>query len=160
MTTAGRPWYRNAADWVLMSPVLLWTLLEVHRWLRRDGLERTVDRATSVRRPAPGAPVPSGDAQRWRASREDEIICWWLLALRIEASCLYRALVMLERLSRLPGLETIELVLGVRRAPGGALDAHAWLIANGEDFRQRGVEEMYTAVRRFPRRPGGEATPG
>lgn len=154
MITAGRSWYRNAADWAVMSPVLLLTLLRVHRWLKREGLERTVDRATSVRRPAPGARVPSGDAQRWKASREDEIICWWLVALRVRASCLYRSLVMLERLSRLPGLETIELVLGVRRSPGKAVDAHSWLIANGQDFRDRGAEEAYTPVRRFARRPG------
>jgi hypothetical protein len=160
MITAGRPWYRNAADWVVMSPVLLWTLLRVRRWLKRDGLERTVDRATSVRRPSPGAPAPSGDAQKWRASREDEIVCWWLVTFRVRSSCLYRSLVMLERLSRLPGLETIELVLGVRRLPGGGMDAHSWLVANGQDFRDRGAEEAYRVIQRIARRPGGSPASG
>ncbi len=157
MTTAGRPWYHRAGDLVAMSPVLLWTLLKVRWWLKRHGLERTVDRATSVRRQPPGAPVPSGDAQRWRASREDEVICWWLVRLRVDASCLYRSLVMLERISRLPGLETIELVLGVRRTPGDAMAAHAWLVANGQDFRDRDAEATYTAIHRFARRPGAAA---
>lgn len=131
-----RPWHRKAAHFAAFSPVMFWTLLRLRRRLERSGLPAAIQEAVSARRHVRRhlAGLSHWD-QRMRACHEDDILCWWLLKLDVRALCLYRCLVMLDRMSRLPYLETLEFVIGAQRVDGG-LDAHSWLVANGHDFRQ------------------------
>jgi hypothetical protein len=146
---------RGAVELVTISAAVLWTLQRTRRRLGRAGLEATVDAATSVPR-RPGGTGPSDCAQRLRAGREDEVLCWWLVRMRVRAICLYRSLVMLERLSAQPRVETVELVIGVQRgAVGGLHAAHSWLLVNGRLFRTHpSVSQSYEVLHRFSRQPG------
>jgi Transglutaminase-like superfamily len=149
----------TVSQFATVSPRLLWTLQKVRRRLRHAGLEAAVDAATCVRRPASTAGrAQSEDAQRLAAVIDDQVISWWLVTMRVPAICLYRSLVMLERLSRLHYVETVELVLGVHAAAGGGMeDAHAWILVNGEEFQiDRSVWDVYRVICRFTRRPGAE----
>jgi hypothetical protein len=148
-----RPWLRSALHFATASPVLLWTLLRLRRRLRRDGLKAAIDEAAAARLGLRKAMLRLSDwDQQMRACHEDDVICWWLLAFRVRALCLYRCLVMIDRLSRLPRTETLELVIGAQRVRGG-IDAHSWIVANGVDFRQDPSEwRGLSVLSRFPHR--------
>src|SRR5258708_2035001 len=134
--TYERPWPRRAVHFVATSPVLLWTLLRLHRRLERGGLRAAVEAAAPAHRRPRGGVLRLDDwTQQMRACHEDDLVSWWLTRFRVRAICLYRCLVMLDRLSRLPRIQTLELVIGARRASGG-LGAHAWIVGNGRDFRR------------------------
>ena len=135
------------------SPALLLTLLRLRRRLRRDGLRAVIEEATPADRlPSRAANGLSECEQQVRAYHEDDLITWWLVTLRVRAICLYQCLVMLDRLSRLPYVETLELVISAQRAPQG-VGAHSWIVANGEVFRRnRSFNGRVAVVCRLSRR--------
>jgi len=49
--------------------------------------------------------------------------------------CLYRSLTMIRRVCRAEWVETIELIVGVRRDANQGIEGHAWLLINGQEFR-------------------------
>ncbi|HEY7201005.1 MAG TPA: lasso peptide biosynthesis protein [Candidatus Dormibacteraeota bacterium] len=153
-------WFRcrSAVEFAAVSGPLLWTLRRTRRRLAREGMEATVDAAIGVRRRTRASDCD----QRLRAGREDEVLCWWLDRMGEHAICLYRSLVMLERLAALPYVETLELVIGVQRgAAGGLNEAHAWLLVNDRLFRTHpSVSQSYQELCRFFREPGRAAAGG
>ena len=77
-------------------------------------------------RPVGGTP-PAPDSTAWRVDRLLRAMPWpW------HHTCLKRAstLFFLLRRSGYP----VVLQVGVRKEPGGKLEAHAWLLLNGETF--------------------------
>ncbi len=129
---------KRSLEFVWLSLVVLATLVRVRRWLWRDGLRTTIDRATASLTDRHATAVVTSDAaasELRRVMREDEIISWWLVKLRVSSICLYRSLVMMRRLSQFPSVTSIEFVLGVKKTPTHPM-AHSWLMLNGCEFRQ------------------------
>jgi len=130
---------KRSLETAWLSLVLLTTFCRVWWWLQRGGLESTVDRAPitlMARRATQEVNAAEATKKLRRAVREDELISWWLVKFHIHAICLYRALVMLRRLSQFPFVNRIELVLGVMRHPQAGVVGHAWLVMNECEFRQ------------------------
>jgi hypothetical protein len=65
-------------------------------------------------------------------------------------TCLKRAAVLFHLL-RGAGRE-VELLIGVRRGPDGAMEAHAWLVRGGRMYLEPNVDmaATYTQLARFP----------
>jgi hypothetical protein len=99
-----------------------------------------------------GRRQPAGTAQ----SVADDALAEWVDRLLYALpgpwrhTCLKRSAV-LYRLARRDGRQ-VELCIGVRRAPGGSLAAHAWLTRAGLPYLERDSDphEGYQVIARFP----------
>jgi hypothetical protein len=98
----------------------------------------------------------AGDRRIPAAVPDDHAVADWVTGVlrRLPGpwryTCLRRAAVLYFLLRRAG--RPVELWVGVRRVPAGALDAHAWLVRDGRPYLESdpGHAGRYTVIARFP----------
>lgn len=126
-------WKGRTIATVLLVPPLL-HLISLQRVARHLG------RGT----PSPATAPPAADLAEWVDRLLHRLPGPW------HYSCLKRAAV-LYSLLRKAGIAP-ELRIGVRRDPGGSLEAHAWLVREGRPFLEPGGEHVgsFQVLASFP----------
>ena len=119
LAASGRrpPWWHKAE--VVAAALLLPLALELFSGAR---VMQAIHRVPRRRR-------PTGESPQHIADRVDHVL--YRLPWIWRRTCLRRAVV-LAALLRRDGLDP-EVVIGVRRSPEGAVEAHAWLRCGGTD---------------------------